>query len=376
MSLKHILRHYLKILNEENLPIIEISEPLPVDADFGATASGAPLMGDQSNSLPLWALSSAQIQRRRAERDRILDILEEEERVEQEKDEHREDEERQNALRKRREAAKRDLDGLKAARDLQKKMGRALIRNMAEMREKEEVQNSEQLTQDTEAEKERKGLKPRKSVTFALPAEGGGEPKERLKPISSEADFDWGDVAPARLSAAMQPGVSFSRPMKTTVVERFPQSIQSTNVISPGDSDDESVPRSPSASSDEIGTLPHDVNEDTDDSTDGDDDGLEPLPEEFDLDIAQHQREIVLQYYEQRSKIGARAAAALTSHNHDPNEDPWDQPACRFQSFQYCNLSIVNYLGGAFRSKSCWRAAKACEIALQSRSSWQCFNHS
>jgi hypothetical protein len=238
-----------EILNEENLPIVEISEPLAPEANLDTDTPGASLFQEQTNVLPLWALSSAEIHRRRVERDRILDTLEEEEQIEQRNEEQREEEERHNALWKRREAAKRELDSLKAARDLQKKMGRALLRNMAEMREKEEAQKNEQLSQKVQAENELKTVKPRKSVTFALPAAGGGEPKQRLKPIGSEAGFDWGDVAPSRMQTSTDVDTSSYGPMKTNVIERFPQLTDSfSHAI---DSDDESVPRSPSASSDD-----------------------------------------------------------------------------------------------------------------------------
>lgn len=279
--------------------------------------------------LPLWTLSSTELERRRAEKNRILDLLEEEERIEDERDEEAEEEEKRKAAQKRRDAAKQDIAGLKAARELQRKMGRALLRDVVEDKEKKVPLEEEPL-------QERKGPKSQKNVSFALPEDGQVEPTANQG--YSEDGVDWGDVVPARLrptGAAATPPTSYG-PMKTMVVERFPNTAATVEDSLEKDSDDESVPGSPPISDDESPAVfqADDRDEDDDESSeDDDDDGdLELDDQEFDLDKAQHQREIALEYYEKRNRIGAQAAAALTSHTHDADEDPWDQPVRRFTS--------------------------------------------
>ena len=60
--------------------------------------------------IPLWALSSSEKARRRAERDRILDALEEEERIQQERDDAEERERFAADLEKRKQAAEAEMD--------------------------------------------------------------------------------------------------------------------------------------------------------------------------------------------------------------------------------------------------------------------------
>jgi hypothetical protein len=97
--------------------------------------------------------------------------------------------------------------------------------------------------------------------------------------------------------------------MKMSVVERFP-SDPPTLPNSPhprqkfADSDDESDPAPESDSSDTAA-------EDEDDS--------EPIvveQDEVDFDVAQHQRQITLEYYEKRSKFGQDAAEAIMNPSH------------------------------------------------------------
>ena len=125
------------MVNEEGLPIIDIVEPVPETKGPSPPTSINPPSLD-SDLIPLWALSPAEKARRRAERDRILDILEAEERVQLEKDEEEERERFKAELEQRKQAAEAEMDALKKAREMQKKMGKALLRNIVVAREKEE----------------------------------------------------------------------------------------------------------------------------------------------------------------------------------------------------------------------------------------------
>ena len=260
-----------------------------------------------SVDLPSWTLSEEEKTRRRVERERILDRLEEEERHEAEREAVEEEESR---------AAKRKR--LEAARELQKTMGRALVKNVKDFKAKEEDERKALLKVNTLAGSEKpKSVKPKKSVSFDLPPEES--------PVSAGPQQDWGDVTPARLQPKQPLTPIAHGPMKFQVVERFPRKLLSGSP--PKDSDDESDPE-PVPDIDEDDNLPSSPTQHielhSDESTeDGGD--FEFDEGEADLDAAQHQREIALAYYEKREKFAAQAAAALSSHSHI-EEDPWDQP--------------------------------------------------
>lgn len=354
-----------QILNEEGLPIIDITEPVLAPS---VTAS-VPILPEEPVVLPLWTLPSIELERRRAERNRVLDLLEEEERIEVEKDEEAEEDEKQKTAQKRREAAKQDIAGLKAARELQRKMGRALVRDVTKQEEKKvELKDSPPPV--------RKELKSRKSVSFALPDNDVMPPAREGQ---SEDGVDWGDVVPARLrplkSAAPTPPASYG-PMKTTVVERFPNTAATDCTSQNKDSDDESAPGSLSISEDETPTTlqAYDHHDDEESSEEDEEGDLQLEDEEYDFDKAQHQREIALEYYEKRNRIGAQAAAALTSHSHDADEDPWDQPVCYFK-FLFLRQCLEFASGSSTRCQYHGQATKAGAFTLQSRSSRSfCFN--
>ena len=258
-------------------------------------------------NLPSWTLSEEEKARRRVERERILDTLEEEERHEAEREAAEEEESR--AVKKKR---------LEAARELQRAMGRALLKDVKDFKAKEEKERSALLEIDTKTTTDKsKRLKPQKSVTFDLPPEES--------PISAGPEQDWGDVTPARLQPK-QPSTPIAHgPMRFQVVERFPRKLQLGS--SSKDSDDESDPEPvpDTDEDDEPGSAPaNDAEFHSDESTeDGGD--FEFDEDEMDLDAAQHQREIALAYYEKREKFAAQAAAVFSSHSH-VEEDPWDQP--------------------------------------------------
>lgn len=223
-------------------------------------------------------------------------------------------------------------------------MGKALLRNMAEAREKEEKKLSSEIQMiSPPGDEQKKTLKVKKSVSFAqLPTDGTGEPKDRSFIRDKEAKLDWGDVAPARLRSdskqkPMTKAQMNNLPMKLDVVERVPSAPSTSNDLV-ADSDDESV--SGSSILDE-GSADHKVDgvkvkdfairhavpelDSGDDDEESDDEIPSDGDQEIDLDEALHRREIALTYLEKRNVVGSHAAAALTAHTHD-GEDDWDQP--------------------------------------------------
>src|SRR5712691_4104731 len=131
-------------------------------------SSGTRLIGDAKDTgfVPMYRLPPAERARNWAQMHRILDILEEEERIEEECNQARDREQRQEELERRKANAKAELDQLKAAKEMQKKMGKALLKNMADVREQEEKERARQEREDLEKEEARRSRKPRKSVSW------------------------------------------------------------------------------------------------------------------------------------------------------------------------------------------------------------------
>ena len=283
----------------------------------GATANTSPIVdAEDPGFVPMHQLPPAERAHNKAQMNHILDMLEEEERLEEERSAARERRQRREELEQRKTNVKADLDRLKTLKDMQKKMGKALLRNMADAREKEEEVQAQQVREDLEREEVRKSRKPRKSVSWAeLPK------SEKLSATASVGEDTW------------EAGPSRGLPMRPVVVERFPTRPVGTASPPPpvADSDDESDPQGDSDEGDEIHSDRVPSPPLSDDTGDGDED--EPgegheSEDEFDIDAVQHQREIALAYFEKRNKIGADAARAMSAHSHEPNdEDEWDQEA-------------------------------------------------
>jgi hypothetical protein len=270
-------------LNEEGLPIIEISEPIE-SVSKPATAGTAPTVNteDDAGFVPMYRLPPTERAHNKAQMDRILDMLEEEERIEEERNDARDRQHHREELEQRRANAKAELERTRALKDMQKKMGKALLQNMADARAKDEQATAQQMREDLELEEARRSRKPRKSVSWAeLP---------KSEKLSNNDDDD--DVAR-----------SSRLPLRPDVVERFPTRPISSPSPPPrnnADSDDEDNPPL------------------SDDDT-GDDEPAEgghassSEEDEFDIDEVQHQREIALAYFEKRNKIGVNAVA----HSHE-----------------------------------------------------------
>lgn len=296
-----------QLLNEDGLPIIDIAESV----NEGSQASISPSLPVEQDLTPLSILPPDERERRRCERDRILDLLEEEERLQQLQEERDAEEERKEAIRKRKESAKAELEQLKAARELQKKMGQALVRH----------------AKGTGENRQEKNLKPqitssvaKKSVSFAdtpvLKADERGQQ-------ASIHQANWGDVTPGILRAqSCMPLVSTAEaqkyPMKMRVVERRPMATPTSSFHNNADSDDESTSSAGHFSSRVDKNSSGE--EDRSSSSNNDLSDGEPLEEGFDHDIAQHHREIALEYHKKRHTIGAETARAMAAHTLDDHE--------------------------------------------------------
>lgn len=326
--------------------------------------------------------------RRRAERDRILDILEEEEQIEQEKEEAEERERFQTELEKRKAAAKAEMDALKTAREMHKKMGKALLQNLAVARERDEQEKQALAQADRQAREERTRLKPKKSVTFAdLPPDHENQP-------ANSVPLDWGDVAPVKLKAGKSTVITRGEmnklPMKMNVVERVPglgrgPKSPPPQSSAPADSDDESDPGSPvPVDSDDGGIIHSDLSDSEDgpapDHDESEGSGSEQAgddePAEWDIegyDFAQHQREIALAYYEKRATLGAEALAAMRNHEHGEEENEWDQPVSGSGEFEQGDLADTRMQGRTARRNPVFRSSQAATISFQDVLSVQFF---
>lgn len=85
-----------------------------------------------------------------------------------------------------------------------------------------------------------------------------------------------------------------------------------------GDSDDDSEPPDSPSESEEEGAPDGEEDLDDLDVIQGDTD---PLEEEFDLDFAEHQRQIALEYHDKRTKMGEIATSAMLSRSDDAEVD-------------------------------------------------------
>jgi hypothetical protein len=284
-------------VNEEGLPIIDITEPLATPAERG---NGDVLLAEEDRLTPISSYPPSVRERWRNERDRILDLLEDEENREQLREKQVTEEQRQEILRKRKEAAAQEKEKLKTSKEMQKKLGKALLRGMAETRAKGE-DDSQKLPKDQEEEKTKK------TVAFADLPDSAGDATEQSRP---ETKVDWGDVTPARLRSTPGPSLLSSQklPSKFNVVERHPAGQTITlpaPIANEHDSDDESDPGS--------------VDEQHQSLVENDNLVLED--EDVDFDFPQHQREIALQYHGARTKMGEVASAAMMNHSRGDDDD-------------------------------------------------------
>ena len=217
---------------------------------------------------------------------------------------------------KRKEAGKAELERLKRAKELQKKMGRALVRTVVEAKD----ESSQDSAEPQHSEEDPLPPKPKsgKNVSFADDIPTSGPSPDKGKGV------DRGDVALGRLRSKPGNSLQAKQPrdtetMKMQVVERIPGAPAKTTTSEPAqviDSDDESNPDE----EDEEDEL----SDSSDDEGYGHDDDDPVEWEEDDLDYARHQREVALAYYEKRASMVGEVTAAMKAHSHE--EDEWDQP--------------------------------------------------
>ncbi|KAF5390507.1 hypothetical protein D9757_005206 [Collybiopsis confluens] len=365
------------LVNEEGLPIIEITEPefggpeslsvstssppAPSGVSNSTTSARTPapntsLALEESPLIPISQLPQSERDLRRRERDRILDMLEAEEALEQHREREREERVRIEALDRRKPDGTTERERLFALRETHKKMGKALLRSVVGNEEKEVGAEAAPLV-DTSGSTEKQKQK-KKSVSFAETDDDGAQEAKAVDqaPSSAGVIHDWGDVSQGRLrptakssnahvSIPALPREESERLMKWQVVERAPasssnSSSRSSNSSNPNagstpfplrtqlmpttkiqiadiataDSDDES---------DAGGDSPPSSDEDDvyrqDSDTDHSDADLEE--ENADWDSVQHQREIAVEYYRKRAEVGKENYAALREHTHDRDEN-------------------------------------------------------
>ncbi|KAF7322543.1 hypothetical protein HMN09_00032800 [Mycena chlorophos] len=252
-----------QLLNEEGLPIIEITEQVDGDAAPPNMAAAEPV------PVPL-GLSHREAELRRRERDRILDLLEEEERVELAKEEQLEEEQQREERETRRKKHEVELANFKAMKEMHRRMGKALVGGAS----KPEPEPGPSTAKP-------EPVKSQKSVKWA-----DDEP--------TPPPQNMGDVVLGRLRPNSGPSLLESLPMKQNVVERFPGPPQA-------DSDDESEP--PESESDQ---------------EDEEDESGDEFADEVDLDFAQHQREVALKYHAKRTEMAEAAARAMQTERDEP----------------------------------------------------------
>ena len=309
---------------------------------------------EESQFVPMHKLSDIQRSQRRERANRILDMLEAEEEqtaraaAEREHTQTSELSQEQRLADAQAEAARR-----LAAREMQKRMGKALLKNFAEQREQEEKARRADERREEEARSVMPSparIKPRKSVSFAnVPDVDKVTPKS--KPSAA-----WGDVSVNAFKAGM-PKVTLksellsNQPMKLDVVERIPGKQQESTNREDRDSDDESIPDVLDADADDDDddeeTPPLDG--DFDDSDVSSKSDLDPDDDEFDFDQASVHREVALEYLRLRETIGAEAHQAMTAHSH-VGENEWDKPVRTILLYIIAHLlTLLSKIGSTIR---------------------------
>ncbi|KAF9000922.1 hypothetical protein BDZ89DRAFT_1170234 [Hymenopellis radicata] len=320
-----------ELVNEDGLPIVDISEQATDEPSQNEALEDSELIHPSK-------LSPAQLEVRRRERDRILALLEAEEEEEERRQDEDESERKREALAKRQEVARMEAERLAAAKAMQKKMGKALLKGLGESRPKET--ESKATPKDAEPSNVMsKPPGPQKSVSFVEPS----EPSVKQK----ESSVDWGDVSQGRLISSKRPTLlsqlktDETLPMKLSVVERIPGVPEPPSLPPPShsqdyiDSDDESDFKPPSS-------------DDDDSEVDADDE----VEDGTDFDYAEHQREIALDYHSKRAKIGQEVAQAMRSHSHAEDVDDMPIPPTRSSLSRFKSERLASSYNAASPSTS------------------------
>lgn len=296
-----------ELLNNEELPIVEITEPI---SPLSESQDGLHFT-QEPDLIPLQMLQPSERERRRRERDRIFDILEEEERAQQLREEHGEAESRKEEIQRRKEAARMEYEHLKQMKELQQKLGKALVGS-----------TSGSSKTDPDSQRQTASVS-KKSVTFAETVTSDVIATEK-----QSSQVDCGDITAGRLRSSYRvPPVSAARTdqhvMKVQVVERRGANTSGSTLGRVVDSDDESPTPSEHSSSQQCVTKLCNIKQQdlstNDTSSDEAQSSDEALDEHFDWDSAQHQREVALEYFAKRHVIGTDVRALATG-NDDEDE--------------------------------------------------------
>lgn len=249
------------------------------------------------------------------QRDRILDLLE----AEEAREGQAEDTNARDLRGMAKSVSTMESERKKAAKELQKKMGKALLSSLAKSSSGTDA--GVLLPQPVYSKAQNAGsAKSKKVVSFDDSATTSSNSK---KSLANQGDVS---LTPLRSpGSAVRPKSSNidGLPMRMNVVERVPRiKIAQAHDRDP-DSDDES-----GGQTSDVDIPSHSSKgDDVDDSGDepGMSDPLEGSDEDMDLSQAQLQREAALEYFRLRESMGADLAQTLSSSRPD-GADPWNRP--------------------------------------------------
>lgn len=211
--------------------------------------SDRPPRSDDLGLVRFSSLTPEQNALRLRERDHILDRLEAEEEAERQRELVAVIKRRDDAKKKLEETVINEKERFKAQRELQKKMGKALIRNITEVRDQEAAAQRElDLAIQQKQDKDHNAKK--KIVTFSEKVDV--KVQTPFSATFSATSAEWGDVIPATLRPLDSPTPK-NNPVKSNVVERMPTGNPLKSNGAPKqfqyDSDDESDPPASSSES-------------------------------------------------------------------------------------------------------------------------------
>ncbi|CUA76024.1 hypothetical protein RSOLAG22IIIB_02030 [Rhizoctonia solani] len=303
-------------LNEEGLPIMEIIEPIATTNESSVTqpspiTSPSISMSGQTplSPLPSWALSPAALAARRRERDRILDILEQEEEAEfaREAAATHEPTNRSSATVPQPVPATppRTLDQAFRTPDPNSSSPFGPV-PISSSNEESSRPSGDSVTTASQGDHATRKPKKQKSVSFVDPPSS----EQCDRPRTPNLELDWGDVIPVRLDSLKPGAVQKHGVMKELVVER--SMTQSSIVVHRTIDSDDSDEKLDDVSEDESSEaeVPKEALGQLETSDDGSDADREDTTQNVDLDDtdfdeAMLQREIALAYYARRNQIGA-----------------------------------------------------------------------
>ena len=299
------------MVNEEGLPIIDITEPIgdPDNHSLSAPTEYYEVIEEDNYPEPISKLTPEALAVSRKHRDKILDLLEQEE----EREERRTYQELQLEIKRKREAARTemerrmltqglDLEKRRQTKELEKRMAKALISGLGAA---ETVKSNVSSVHPG---------KTNKVVTFAEPP----SPESKATPNGKKQnEINWGDVVPGTLPARKgRVAGSHVQPMKMEVVERTsPQSSDPVSTLRPLEKSD----MEPAKDSDDESDL-----------------GLSPDPivlgsDDEDVVLsAQRHRELALEYHRRREALISSAGTLKLEDNelfgdHGYDANNWDK---------------------------------------------------